>query len=70
MPNQTQADVGVEFKASAGALPAAADILNTTIEAVKNPENNFTVTINADTIKVIGKYLHLKFHTLDHTIVS
>lgn len=53
----TQADVGIVFSRTtpAAELPQNSVIAKTLVEAVSNPNNTFNVSVNPDTVTVLGK---------------
>ncbi|XP_042370213.1 uncharacterized protein LOC121964051 [Plectropomus leopardus] len=53
----TEAEVGVQFSetASSEEIPTSETVANTLVEAVTNPSNNFSLTIDPTSVQVVGK---------------
>lgn len=55
--DDTEAEVGIEFNntASQDQIPQADVVAQTLVEAVSNPNNTFNLTIDTNSVKVVGK---------------
>lgn len=53
----TEAEVGIEFNktASAEQIPQDEAVTSALVEAVNNPNNTFNLTVEPDSIQVLGK---------------
>lgn len=52
----TEAEMGIEFNntASEGTVPRADEVAETLVNAVSNSSNNFNISVDTTTVKVIG----------------
>lgn len=56
----TEAEVGIEFNSTASQeqIPKADAVAQTLISAATNSSNNFSISIEASSIKVVGEKTH------------
>lgn len=60
----TEAEMGIEFNntASENTIPKADEVAQTLITAVSNSSNNFSLGVDASSVKIIGEQIHMYFH--------
>ena len=53
----TEAVVGIQFNrtSTTAQIPTDTEVVQTLVEAVNNPNSTLNITIQADTVQVVGK---------------